>query len=207
MKIYLGDLQQSMVDAWSEALADAQRGWKENFDIPFPHDIEIVKGPLFDMVPKVEAAVSPANSFGFMTGGIDLYFSHFFGWDLQKAVMEKIYKHHNGELLVGQATLVPTRHPDVPFLIAAPTMRVPHRLPADTVAPFLATRAVMRLCRDEEGVDSVAFSGMGTGTGGVSPELCANQMMHAFLNSGKKLYTSHREMLWDHQNLIGIGWK
>jgi hypothetical protein len=30
-----------------------------------------------------DAILSPANSFGFMDGGIDLLYSNFFGWELQ----------------------------------------------------------------------------------------------------------------------------
>ena len=51
-----------------------------------------------------DAVVSPANSFGFMDGGLDaLYLDHFPG-DIQMRVRRQIYDHHTGELLVGTAT-------------------------------------------------------------------------------------------------------
>ena len=69
-------------------------------------------------------------------------------------------------------------------------MREPgEQLPADTVHPYLAARAVFRHWRDgrlEHGpelrrvVGTIAMPGLGTGVGGVSPETCARQVAAAW---------------------------
>jgi O-acetyl-ADP-ribose deacetylase (regulator of RNase III) len=138
-----------------------------------------------------EAIVSPANSFGFMDGGIDHLYSRYFGWHVQERLQEAIRTHHHGELLVGQAEIVATDHARIPFVIAAPTMRVPMIL-HDTVNPYLAARAALLLIKHSrfrdgpfagEAVSSVvrtiAFPGLGTGVGRVSPEVCAHQVRAA----------------------------
>ena len=101
-------------------------------DLP---NVEVVQGNILDV--ECDAVVSPANSFGFMDGGIDgLYLDHF-GRDIQMSVRRQIYEQHDGELLVGDADIVTTGDESIPYLIAAPTMRVPMKL-RDSVHPYLA---------------------------------------------------------------------
>ena len=78
--------------------------------------------------------VSPANSFGFMDGGLDLAIRDALGYGVQKAVQEIIRERHHGELPVGAAEVVETGHASWPFLVVAPTMRVPERV-AQTLHP------------------------------------------------------------------------
>ncbi|MEL7499651.1 MAG: macro domain-containing protein [Planctomycetota bacterium] len=151
--------------------------------------VEVHHGNILDL--KVDAVVSPANSFGFMDGGIDLVYSRHFGWNVQKQLQSQIRHLHHGELLVGHADIVETHHSNIPYLIAAPTMRVPMVL-ADTVNPYLAARAALLLIKHgrfpsgtlegeliSDGVKSVAFPGLGTGVGRVEPEKCALQVRNA----------------------------
>lgn len=121
-----------------------------------------------------DAVVSPANSFGFMDGGVDLIYSQRFGWHVQDSLQGIIKQKYDGELLVGQAQAVLTRDECIPWLIAAPTMRVPQRI-TDPVAIRLAMRAALRAA-DEAGCEHVVSPGMGTGTGRVPPEVAALQM-------------------------------
>ncbi len=118
-------------------------------------------GSILDL--EVEAVVSPANSFGFMDGGIDAaYSAHFPG--IQRKVQKEIREQYEGELLVGQAAVVETGNHRIKNIIVAPTMRVPMILEG-TVNPYLAARAALRAglaCRFE----SVAFPGSGRGSGG-----------------------------------------
>jgi len=107
-------------------------------------DVTIHRGSILDL--SVDAVVSPANSFGFMDGGIDHLYSSRFGWGVQDKLQELIRKLHYGELLVGAAEIVETGNDRIPFVIAAPTMRVPMIL-TDTVSPYLAARAVFLLIR------------------------------------------------------------
>ena len=135
--------------------------------------------------------VSPANSFGFMDGGIDHLYSQHFGWGLQARLQALINGRHHGELLIGAAEIVETGSAVIPFCIAAPTMRVPMIL-RDTVNPYLAARAALLLIRHgivpagtfagervADVVRAVGFPGLGTGVGQVGPDVCAHQVRTA----------------------------
>ena len=173
MKIILTATDDALADAWHRFCGD----------LP---DVSVYRGSILDI--RCDALVSPANSYGFMDGGIDLIYSNYFGWHLQARLQEIIKTRHHGELLVGAAEIVPTDNADIPFLIAAPTMRVPMELEY-SVIPYLACRAVLLLIRYGsflEGphagtpiadvVKSVAFPGLGTGDGHVGPNVCARQV-------------------------------
>jgi O-acetyl-ADP-ribose deacetylase (regulator of RNase III) len=156
-------------------------------------DLEIVRihrGSILEV--ECDAVVSPANSFGFMDGGIDAAYTRAFGPRVQKRLQKIIAEKHQGELLVGTAEIVHTSHKDIPYLIAAPTMRVPMIL-ENTVNPYLAARAVFLLIMYgtfpygvalagkpvRNMVGRVAFPGLGTGVGRVPPEICARQVRAA----------------------------
>jgi O-acetyl-ADP-ribose deacetylase (regulator of RNase III) len=176
MKIVLAAVESDLADAWERHCGD----------LP---DVTVYRGSILDLT--VDAVVSPANSFGFMDGGIDHRYSHHFGWHVQDRLQELIRTRHHGELLVGTAEIVETGDLRILFVIAAPTMRVPMIL-GDSVNPYLAARAVFLLIRHgvvpsgvlvgeriESVVDSVAFPGLGTGVGQVGPNTCARQMRAA----------------------------
>jgi O-acetyl-ADP-ribose deacetylase (regulator of RNase III) len=174
MEIILTATEPRLADAWAAAFADAQA-------------VTIHRGSIFDVT--CGALVSPANSFGFMDGGIDALYSDRFGWHVQQRLRRVILDRHYGELLVGQAEIVETGHAVHKYLIAAPTIRVPMVLDSTSINPFLATRAVFLLLKDgsfpaggrvADAVQSVAFPGMGTGVGKLPAHICARQMRAAF---------------------------
>lgn len=121
-----------------------------------------------------DAVVSPANSFGFMDGGVDHVYTEYFGKTTEDRVQERISWLLHGELLVGQALAVETHSPTIPNLIVAPTMRVPKQIhdPADVM---IATRAAVKIAVDR-GFRTVAFPGMGTGCGKVPPRVAVAAM-------------------------------
>ncbi|MFC0115871.1 macro domain-containing protein [Kibdelosporangium aridum] len=151
------------------------------------HGIRVHHGSVLDA--PVQAVVSPANSYGWMRGGIDAVYADAFP-NIEQTVRSAVLAFHGGELPVGEALIVPTGAPMPAWLISAPTMREPGELlPEDTVHPYLAARGAFRLWRDgllDEGVHirdvirTIALPGLGTGTGGVSPETCARQVMAAW---------------------------
>lgn len=176
MKIILAAVEDDLADAWERHCGD----------LP---DVSVHRGSILEL--SVDAVVSPANSFGFMDGGIDHLYSHHFGWEVQDRLQELIRTRHHGELLVGTAEIVDTDNPCIPFVIAAPTMRVPMVL-KDTINPYLAARAVLLLIKHgvvpsgalagepiAAVVQSVAFPGLGTGVGRVGPNTCAHQLRAA----------------------------
>lgn len=176
MEIILTALEKSLTDAWKKFCGD----------LDF---VTIHQGSILDV--ECDAVVSPANSFGFMDGGIDaVYLSHF-GYDIQTSVRRQIFDFHHGELVVGAADVVETDDKKIPFLIAAPTMRVPMIL-HDTVNPYLAARAIFTLVKHttflsgsfkgepiSEHIKTIAFPGLGTGVGRVGFNTCAHQVRQA----------------------------
>jgi O-acetyl-ADP-ribose deacetylase (regulator of RNase III) len=176
MKLILTALQEPLAKAWEQCCGD--------LDVVIIH-----RGSLFDV--PCDAAVSPANSFGFMNGGIDLFYSRHFGWHVQERLQAAIRERHHGELLVGQAEVIATDNAAVPYLIAAPTMRMPQTV-RETVNPYLAARAVFLLWKygrfpdgplaDQplaDHIETIAMPGLGTGVGSVEDLACARQVRAA----------------------------
>lgn len=195
----------------SEDLTDAWRRFCGGFSF-----VRIYEGSILDV--SCDAFVSPANSFGFMDGGIDAAYLRRFGEQLQDRVQHVIRERHGGELLVGNADVVETGDLSVPYLIVAPTMRVPMIL-SDTVNPYLAARAVLRLVMHGPVADPsvfgepvhprirrVALPGLGTGVGQVSATVCAHQVAQAIEDVVLKRTEFPRtwaEASERHQNLFG----
>ena len=176
MKLILCAVDESLAEAWQRFCGD----------LDF---VEIHSGNILDV--PCDAIVSPANSFGFMDGGLDLVYLRHFGFGLQDRVQRMIVERHDGELLVGAADVVETGDARIPYMVIAPTMRVPMML-TESVNPYLVARAVLLLVTRKmfaSGLDAgqpiaskierVAMSGLGTGVGHVSPNVCARQVRAA----------------------------
>ncbi|MGE3809749.1 MAG: macro domain-containing protein [Gemmataceae bacterium] len=148
-------------------------------------DIEEVNPATGDILEHpVDAVVSPANCFGFMTGGIDRFFSERFGWELQDRLRAQIARDWDGELPIGLALVLETGDESCPFLISAPTMRAPVSV-AGTLNAYLAFRAVLRAIKQhnqekKRSILKVACPGLGTGTGEMPAAICARQMRAAY---------------------------
>jgi O-acetyl-ADP-ribose deacetylase (regulator of RNase III) len=122
-----------------------------------------------------DAIVSPANSFGFMDGGIDAAYTAHFGQHVQEELQRRIREETPfGELLVAQAMTIRTLSDAIPLLISAPTMRVPMRI-VDPFAIALASRAAV-IAAIQAGARSVLFPGMGTGCGEIPHAFAATMM-------------------------------
>ncbi len=158
---------------------------------------------------SADAVISPANSFGFMDGGIDLAYSHHFGWHVEERVKAKINEDFDGELPVGAAIVVPTDNANIPFLVSAPTMRVPGSI-AGTVNVFLAFRAALLAVRrhNELGaspISSVLVPALGAGIGMVPAAVVARQMHAAYreIEMGDTTWrTTARGVLARHRSLL-----
>ncbi|MGX7823640.1 macro domain-containing protein [Actinokineospora sp. 24-640] len=174
LELVLCAVDEPLASAWQSAAAGRRR-------------VRVHRGSVLDVA--AQAVVSPANSYGWMRGGIDALYARSFP-RVEEAVRSAVLAYHGGELPVGEALVVPTGTRAPRWLISAPTMREPATtLPPDTVHPYLAARAVFRLWRDgvfDDGapvradVRTVAMPGLGTGVGGVSPQTCARQVAAAW---------------------------
>jgi len=171
MRVFLHTLDSSMAIAWQNAFAGMQ-------------GVFVVEGDILQ--GRCDALVSPANSFGFMDGGIDLAYRRYFGVEVQSRVQARIRSEFFGELPVGQATVVATGHQEVPFLVAAPTMRIPDRI-ADTVNVYLAFRAaLLAVLAHNHGsptvIESLRVPALGTGIGSMPLVRAARQMHAAYVS-------------------------
>jgi O-acetyl-ADP-ribose deacetylase (regulator of RNase III) len=165
----LRDISAEMVQAWRKYFTGIA-------------NVRISHGDIFES--SADAIVSPANSFGYMDGGIDLVYLQRFGWELQTRLQTHLRTDHDGELPVGQATIVETFDTNIPYLVSAPTMRVPMNV-TNTVNAYLAFRAAIRAIkqhnREQPGaIRTVLCPGLCTAIGRMPPELAARQMAAAF---------------------------
>jgi len=169
LRLSLGDLDPETSAALAHAFADADA-------------VEVVEGNLLDL--ECDGIVSPANSFGDMSGGIDKAIDDFHQGAAQKAVMAAIAEQFFGELPVGAALVVELSARRFPFVVAAPTMRIPGSV-VGTINAYLAMRAALvAVLRHNEGraIRSLAVPGLCTGVGGMHPAEAAGQMRAAYDN-------------------------
>lgn len=164
--LILCDQEPAIVAAWRRVFA------------PYP-DVTVEEGDLLDV--EADAYVSPANSFGFMDGGIDAKLSARFP-RVQERVQDAIER-LGGLLPVGQAVIVRTDDPYVPYLVSAPTMQLPGVVDGTNNA-FRAMLAVLRAvslfnsaCGE---IESLAMPGLCTGVGHMPAEDAAVQMLRAY---------------------------
>jgi len=190
MKIYLCARENDLFSAWELFCGH------HNFVTVTKQDI---------MSIDAEAVVSPANSFGFMTGGIDLHYRNYFGKAIEDDLRNKIASEFDHELLVGQATSVKIFNPPqltkYKYMIAAPTMRVPENV-SHTINAFLSIKAAL-IEAQKINVESIVFPGMGSGTGGMLSADCAKQANAAinYVLIEKKIYTGPKS-LYEEQNYM-----
>ncbi|GAB3356209.1 O-acetyl-ADP-ribose deacetylase (regulator of RNase III) [Amycolatopsis echigonensis] len=167
-------VDEPLAAAWTSAVAD------------FGGSARVHRGSVLDIA--AQAVVSPANSYGWMRGGIDAVYARAFP-GIEQSVRSAVLASYGGELPIGESVIVPTGEAEPAWLISAPTMREPgERLPADTVHPYLAARAVFLQWQRGQldsgpvasAVRTIAMPGLGTGVGGVVPAACARQVAAAW---------------------------
>lgn len=194
MRVTLVDRLQTLVDA------AAKVGWTEvqtrgGTDIK---DVQLAPGT---------AVVSPANSLGFMDGGIDYVLSRIVFPGIERTVKKAIAD--RGEhtklgrlyLPIGETVIVPT-HRDGVFLISAPTMWLPQPVGC-THNPYHAMYAILRDASRSPHIDHVVVPGLCTGCGKMGAEEAVRLMMQAHRDflEGKPPRWSPKEIV-DEQPLV-----
>lgn len=174
-------VDEPMAAAW-DTIADGREG------------VRVHRGSVTDL--RVDGVVSPANSFGWMRGGIDGIYSRWLPGieDRVRAAIAAAYpagRRGEPELPIGSALIVPTAVASPAWLISAPTMRMPgERLDPSGAAAGAAARAILRCWRSgtlpqpdgrpvREVVGSLAMPGLGTGVGGLESATCAARVAEA----------------------------
>jgi O-acetyl-ADP-ribose deacetylase (regulator of RNase III) len=127
---------------------------------------------------KTDAIVNPANSFGFMGGGVALAIKRAGGEDIEKEAVSK------APVQIGSAVATTAGRLKAKFVIHAPTMAEPA---GDTNEGNVRVATLAALeCAVKEGVKSIAFPGMGTGVGGLAYETAAEAMIEAIKEFASK---------------------
>jgi O-acetyl-ADP-ribose deacetylase (regulator of RNase III) len=138
----------------------------------------------FENLPTVDAFVTAGNAFGIMTAGIDAAVVAHLGEGIMHRVQEVILDRYFGEQPVGTAFVLETHDATLPYLVHAPTMRVPGNIEGTTHV-YAATWAALLAIAEHNAhgtsrIDRVAFPAMGTGFGGMPPSEAARQMAIAY---------------------------
>ncbi|MDO5478506.1 MAG: macro domain-containing protein [Clostridia bacterium] len=190
MKIYLLDIEKLMILSWEKYFG------KEK-------DVEIIHADFesFMKTHKVDAVVSPANSFGLMDGGYDLAITDWFGESLQKKVQKYIIENYFGEQIVGTSFITDIPGSDV-RLIHTPSMRVPDIIEDASVVYQCMRSTLMTALKN--GVEIIVIPAFGCGTGMLKEDDVARMMYFAYRQIGnppKELswdyaYSTHYKKLW-----------
>jgi O-acetyl-ADP-ribose deacetylase (regulator of RNase III) len=164
---------------------DLVQAWKRYF--PDESGVKVANQNILTL--PVDALAIPANSFGFTDSGVDMAISQeIFDWRLQDTLRLQIDRDHDGELLVGQALVLPTKSTRLRYVVVAPTMRLPTDV-SGSVNAYLAMRAILRAVEAHnrankptpaEQIRSLAVPGLCTGTGKMPAERAAYQMWTAY---------------------------
>jgi O-acetyl-ADP-ribose deacetylase (regulator of RNase III) len=164
MNLHFVDTNQDLIEALRRAFREV------------PH-VTCASGDILEIARHT--IVSPANSYGFMDGGIDAAYSAFFGEALQSSVQAAINRRPEGYLPVGASLVVRTGHSRIPYLIVAPTMHIPEEVPSRNC--YRAMRAILRLVEDEPCLaEDIFCPGLATGTGRVPVDAAAEAMFQAY---------------------------
>lgn len=184
MRFILADTDQRMINAWKDSFADLS-----NFEYYHGNILNASRSRSRSRLGTV-ALVSPANSFGDMSGGVDLSYSIAFGQVIEDNVIQKIKKDKYGELVVGDAviTSLPENKYGFNLLISAPTMRTPKQV-TGTLNAYLAFRAVLIQVSEwnhrhgpDQQITTVICPGLATGFGKIPALKVAQQMREAYDN-------------------------
>ncbi|UCD59283.1 MAG: macro domain-containing protein [Candidatus Hydrogenedentota bacterium] len=185
LKIILCDINRKITRAWERYFEGVE-------------NVDVRQGNIFEI--RADALVSPANSFGFMDGGLDYAISEFFEWEIQPRVQAVLRERHFGELPVGLAEVVTTGNKKFPYLVCAPTMRTPTDV-SKTLNAYHAMRAILTAVlrfngEHPDAIKSVVIPGLGTAVGRMPADRCARQMRAAYdtvLGGGVHKFASLRE--------------
>jgi O-acetyl-ADP-ribose deacetylase (regulator of RNase III) len=130
-------------------------------------NIIVEKGDLTQVT--CDAIVNPANSYGYMGGGVAGVIKRIGGIEIENEAVSK------GPVPVGKAVVTTAGSLPCKYVIHAPTMKQPAmRIGIDNVK--LATKAALDLAIKLK-LKSIAIPGMGTGVGGVETNIAAKAIV------------------------------
>lgn len=176
-KFYLLDRNPAMVEAWKKL------SFKE---VPGKVGVEIVESDFIKFMEDTKGAmdfiVSPANSFGVMTGGLDGAITKYFGLQMQTRVFWYMDKKYGGYLPVGGIMAVPCYPGNDPTqLLVVPTMREPEPI-VDPRVIYDCARSVFQFMNkyNYDTGYNILVPAFGAATGEVPYDLVARMMWLAY---------------------------
>ena len=116
-----------------------------------------------------DAIVNPANSFGYMGGGVAGAIKRVGGIEIEKEAVSK------APIQIGKAIFTNSGNLSCSIIIHAPTMKQPAMKTKKENVEF-AIRAALRLASEKK-IKTIAIPGMGTGVGGVLLDDAAEVMI------------------------------
>ena len=180
IKVTLCDKKDEVVEAWRTRFLKNP-------------EINIVAGDIFGC--GCDAIVIPGNSFGFLDRGLEFEAGELFGFELQDIIRDRIRSSYSGELLVGQGFVIPCEDrleaaSACRYLVYVSASRTPQDINGSLNAYLAARGAFLAISEPgAEDVSSIALPGIGTGSSGMPPEICARQMRYAYsIFAGRKGY-------------------
>jgi len=129
--------------------------------------ITVITGDITKL--EVDVIVNPANSHLIMGGGAAGAILRAGGHQIQKEALTK------APVQIGKAVATSGGKLKAKYVIHAPTMTRP-AMPTSKENARLATKAALE-CAQQLGIRSLAFPGLGTGVGGLSPQEAAEAMV------------------------------
>lgn len=163
MKLFLVDVEPDLIACWKKEFKS------------FP-EVEIFYDDILAIAHN--AIVSPANSYGFMDGGIDQLYLDYFGIQVQGLEQDAISRRREGYLPVGASVVVKTGDSKIPYLVVSPTMLMPEKIPAANC--YFAMASSLLAASATPGITHLFCPGLGTGVGGVPFDVAAVEMANAF---------------------------
>ena len=191
-KILFFDINKSIIDELKIKFHD-----NENIDFAIGEIQNISRSH------HIDAIVSPANSFGFMDGGIDRVYMIMFD-DIENTVKTFVKNHGvpnsvgNNYIPIGSAFVVPVEylhgHPKViQFLISAPTMYLPQSI-VGTDNVYYSFLAILQLTKNWRKDVIIGVPGLGTGVGAIDSVEHANQIYQAYHDFKHKTFSYEKDI-------------
>lgn len=187
MKLIFFDYDKNIVDAMIKIISMIQfeksKLKRSNINPIF----EYIQCDVRKLNNKVDIFVSPANSHGYMDGGIDEIYSKMFkgiGEAVRIKNKQMNIKNARGQYIlpIGSTTVVnipnPDEHVRPKLIICAPTMELPCNI-TGTRNVYYAMLAILRLAHGFSYETVVGIPGLGTGVGELSGEECSTQIHDA----------------------------
>lgn len=160
MKITLFDTNTDLCTAWEKEFKNCS-------------DISVMNCEL-ENLPYHDFLATAGNSFGAMSGGIDLAVRNMFGYEFQDCLQLEIMKLAPYGMPMGDILILNMTPPDrFAHVIYAPTMRTPSFVRALDITYVMSILISYAFDYPEE---SFAIPGLGTGCGQLSPNSAAKAM-------------------------------